>query len=167
MKIDEANRTGNHKHIRDDDDSTDSELEDSRPKKRTKTRRVNEGGFGTNPRGSISIPYVDWVDLPEDHKVFVQSYNAKIKHNESVKELKVPDDLFFTTKQDVLVILRLWMVQKALRLSVQKVLRRLILKTRYLFRVRRRSDSTWNSQKILMTLRTRKNDPNSTGTHRL
>jgi hypothetical protein len=96
MKIDEAKEKGNRKQGRYDEDSTDSESEDIRPKKRTKSRRVNEGNFGT--KGSISIPYVNWVDLPEDQKVFVQSYNAKIKHNESVKDLKVPDGFVFPNK---------------------------------------------------------------------
>jgi hypothetical protein len=139
-------------------------LEDFRPKKKTRSRRVNEGGFETNIRGFLSIPYTSRVDLPEDDKVFVQTYNAKIKHNESVKELSPPDGFGFHNKARRLGTTDIREGTKDSKVDCTKVLRRLILKTRHLFRVRRRSDSTWNSQKIL---KTRKNDLNSTGTHRL
>jgi hypothetical protein len=98
MKEEESNEKGKRKSTNYDDDSTDSEIEVSKSKKRRRVRRVKEDGFETTVKGFLSIPYANWVDLPEDHKAFVQTYNAKIKHNESVKELSTPDGFVFQNK---------------------------------------------------------------------
>jgi hypothetical protein len=98
MRDEESNNKDKRKSVRDDEDSTDSENETPSPKKKRRVRRVKEGGYETTMGGYLSIPYSYWVDLPEDHKVFVQNYNAKVKHNEPVKELSTPKGFVFHNK---------------------------------------------------------------------
>ena len=41
----------------------------------------------------FSLPVNEWKDLPNDDKRFIQRYNAKVKHNEDLSKLVVPDGL--------------------------------------------------------------------------
>jgi hypothetical protein len=61
-------------------------------------RQVQDKGFDMTPKGFISVPSNKWSDLLEDHRTFVQTYNANVKHNDSVKELIAPDGVIFQNK---------------------------------------------------------------------
>ena len=66
------------------------------PPSRTKRirRTTNQDGdikITPNDKGLLSVSKDIWFDtLSEDSKTFIQNYNAKIKHNESVAELVPP-----------------------------------------------------------------------------
>jgi hypothetical protein len=88
------NLPGKRRHIKDDMFSSD----DEHLTKRIKSRRVQGEASDTTEKGLISVPSNKWFGLPEEHQTFVQTCNAKVKHNESVKELNTPDGFIFQNK---------------------------------------------------------------------
>jgi hypothetical protein len=44
------------------------------------------------------VPSNECFGLPKHHRTFVQTYYAKVKHNESVQELTTPDGFIFQNK---------------------------------------------------------------------
>jgi hypothetical protein len=57
------------------------------------------GSLTTNGRGLILLPYQDWNQLDEEVKTYVQEYNAKIKHGESTRDLKIPKGFSIGSKR--------------------------------------------------------------------
>jgi ribosomal protein L44E len=76
----------------------DSEEEYQHPAKKNRARCVSEESFETTSSGYLSIPHSKWYDLPDSHKTYIQECTAKVKHNESVKELTKPDNFQFHNK---------------------------------------------------------------------
>jgi hypothetical protein len=72
-------------------------MEDNDNTPRKRIRRL-KGVFETNERGFLSIPHDQWGKLDADDKAFVQKYNAKVKHQEPLASLKVPDGITIKTK---------------------------------------------------------------------
>lgn len=87
----------------------------SRDRKESKLRRVKDkdnsdgkspkkskrwnGEFQVTEKGLISIPRDDWVNtLTDDEKSFVQNYNSRIKHGESIDDLTPPKGTTIKTK---------------------------------------------------------------------
>jgi hypothetical protein len=48
--------------------------------------------------GYLSIPTEQWSKLNDDDKAFVQKYNSKVKHQESVNTIKVPSGVTIKSK---------------------------------------------------------------------
>jgi hypothetical protein len=98
QQMKKKNSVGKGKHIQiiEDDFLSDSEDEDEhRPAK-----KKDLGGEDTiyTSSGCLMVPTDKWSNLPEDHRTFVMDYNSKIKHKDSVKDMKSQDGFMFSTK---------------------------------------------------------------------
>ena len=63
----------------------------------TKIRKLC-GTLETNEGGFLRLPVNEWKDLPNEDKRFIQRYNAKVKHNEDLSKLVVPDGVVIKSK---------------------------------------------------------------------
>ena len=63
----------------------------------TKIRKLC-GTLETNEEGFLRLPVNEWKDLPNEDKRFIQRYNAKVKHNEDLFKLVVPDGVVIKSK---------------------------------------------------------------------
>jgi hypothetical protein len=70
------------------------EKESPNPKR---IRRLT-GIIDTTKSGCLTIPNEKWSTLTDDDKAFVQKYNAKIKHNESVDGVEIPEGITIKNK---------------------------------------------------------------------
>ena len=73
----------------------ETKITTSSPNKRA--RRLN-GIIETTNAGTLTIPNDQWRTLDADDKAFIQNYNSKIKLQESVAGIKVPDGVTIRTK---------------------------------------------------------------------
>jgi hypothetical protein len=62
-----------------------------------KVRRL-QGEIEVKDNGYLTIPNSQWQTLTDEDKSFVQTYNSKIRHKESVKDLKIPAGVTIKSK---------------------------------------------------------------------
>jgi hypothetical protein len=96
-----ARRMGSKRAKYDDADTSDDEPEIRRKKpskNRSRARRTKGKPLEISPRpsGLLSLERQQWIDLSEEDRVFIQEYNAKVKHNEPTDSLVVPPTLTVT-----------------------------------------------------------------------
>ncbi len=77
-----------------DDGKQDNESTSPTPKRQ---RRLT-GTIETTKSGCLTIPNDKWSTLTEEDKAFVQKYNSKIKHNEPLDGITIPDGVTIKTK---------------------------------------------------------------------
>lgn len=70
---------------------TDKDVEEDDNSINPKRVRRLTGTIETTKNGFLSIPNEKWAALNDDDKAFVQKYNAKVKHNESLDRIVIPD----------------------------------------------------------------------------
>ncbi len=78
-----------------------------RPLRRLETVRLTQGGYIKPPKGTW---YTE--DMPEEHKMFVQDWNAKVAHGEDTSQVNVPMGITILSPRNK------W-AQKARRLAEQ------------------------------------------------
>lgn len=70
---------------------------DSQPSPSKRARRLT-GEIDTTNNGCLTVPSDKWKTLTDDDKAFIQNYNSKIKHKESVAGIKIPDGVTIKAK---------------------------------------------------------------------
>ena len=63
----------------------------------TKIRKLS-GNLETNEGVFLRLPIDKRKDLPNEDKRFIQSYNTKVKHNEDLSKLVVPDGVVMKSR---------------------------------------------------------------------
>ena len=63
----------------------------------TKIRKLC-GTLETNEWGFLRLPVNEWKDLPNEDKRYIQRYNNKVKRNEELSKLVVPDRVVIKSK---------------------------------------------------------------------
>ena len=84
-------RFNNMRRKKDQRDEEDDIEPSTKIRKLCGTLETNEGGF-------LRLPVNEWKDLPNEDKRFIQRYNAKVKHNEDLSKLVVPDGVVIKSK---------------------------------------------------------------------
>lgn len=82
---------GNTKNNRYAGNDSDMDVEEDDNLIHPKRVRRLSGMIETTKNGFLSIPNEKWASLNDDDKAFVQKYNAKVKHNEPLDRIAIPD----------------------------------------------------------------------------
>lgn len=81
-----------------DDGISTNDYQPVRKKVRQQSIRRLSGTVETTEKGLLSFPNRDWIALTDEEKAFVQAYNSRVKHNEPVDDIQMPNGLIIKSK---------------------------------------------------------------------